>query len=141
MAFPLGAATGMAWGTESGRQLLTTGKLEASGPANRGSGDGAGVGVALGTLGEPLGEPLGVLLGTPLGVPLAPAGPDSPPDPADAEAPALDGTVGREWLLEFESPQAADTSRAAMQTAATAATRLPRVTLHVNAASAPMTGL
>jgi hypothetical protein len=74
-------------------------------------------------------------------VPLAPAGPEPLPDSAGPEAPALDGTVGREWLLEFESPQAADTSRAAMQTAATAATRLPRVTLHFNAASTPMTGL
>jgi hypothetical protein len=131
---PLVAATGIVWGTESGRQLSTTGKLEASGPANRGSGDGACVGVALG-------EPLGGSLGEPLGGSLAPAGPEAPPDPADAEESALDGTVGSEWLFEFESPQAADTSRAAMQTAATAATRLPRVTLHVNAASAPMIGL
>ena len=138
MGFPLVAPTGIVWGTESGRQLSTTGKLEASGPANRGFGDGAGVGVVLGTLpGVPLGAPLGV----PLGVPLAPAGPELLPDSAGLEAPALDGTVGREWLLEFESPHAADTSRAAMQTAATAATRLPRVTLHLNAASAPMTGL
>jgi hypothetical protein len=138
LGFPLVAATGIVWGTESGRQLSTTGKLEASGPANRGSGDVACVGVILGTL---LGLLLGVLLGLLLGVPLAPAGPEAPPDSAGPEAPALEGTVGREWLLEFESPQAADTRRAAMQTAATAATRLPRVTLHFNAASAPMTGL
>ena len=138
MGFPLVAATGIVWGTESGRQLLTTGKLEASGPANRGFGDGAGVGAVLGTL---LGTLLGEPLGEPLGGSLAPAGPEAPPDSACPEALALDGTVGREWLLELESPQAADTSRAAMQTAATAATRLPRVTLHVNAASAPITGL
>ena len=120
------ALTGTAVGTDVGLQLSTTGKLEALGPANRGSGDGACVGALLGVL---------------LGALLAPSGPEMLPDSAGPEVPALDGTVGREWLFEFESPQAAATSRATMQTAATAATRLPRVALHFNAASVPTTRL
>jgi len=99
--------TGTAVGTDVGLQLSTTGKLEAVG-----EGEPAGVGEGPGLGDEPVVEPAAEAVGceTPL-----PAG--------------IGELVGlpRLEVLGFELPQAAATSRAAMQRAAMAARRKPRI--------------
>ena len=99
--------TGTAVGTDVGLQLSTTGKLDA-----RGEGEPEGVSEGPGLGDEPVVEPAAKAVG--------------------CETPLLAGVgelVGllRLEALGFESPQAAATSRAAMQRQAMAARRKPRI--------------